>query len=43
MKKTRFTDEQIIGLLIQAEAGLPIKDICRAGDFSLPTIYKWRS
>lgn len=34
MKKTKFTDEQIIGFLKQAEAGMPIKDICRAGGFS---------
>ena len=43
MKKTRFTDEQIIGFLKQAEAGMPIKDICRAGGTSQPTFYKWRS
>ena len=43
MKKTRFTDEQIIGFLRQAEAGMPIKDICRTGGFSQPTFYKWRS
>ena len=43
MKKTRFTDEQIIGFLWQAEAGMPIKDICRAGGFSQPTFYKWSS
>ena len=43
MKKTRFTDGQIIGFLRQAQAGMPIKDICRAGGFSQPTFYKWRS
>jgi putative transposase len=43
MKTTRFTDEQIIGFLKQAEAGMSIKDICRSGGFSQPTFYKWRS
>jgi putative transposase len=43
MKKTGFTDEQIIGFLRHAEAGKPIKDICRAGGFSQPTFYKWRT
>jgi len=43
MKKTRFTDEQIIGFLKQAEAGMPIKDICRTGGISQPTFDKWRS
>ena len=43
MKTTRFTDEQIIGFLKQAEAGMAIKDICRSGGFSQPTFYKWRS
>jgi putative transposase len=41
MKTTRFTDEQIIGFLKQAEAGMAIKDICRSGGFSQPTLYKW--
>jgi hypothetical protein len=36
MKKTRFTDEQIIGILKQAEAGMPIKDISRTFQGHLP-------
>ena len=41
--KKRFTEEQIIGFLKQAEAGMSVADICRAGGFSDATFYKWRS
>jgi putative transposase len=43
MKKSRFTEEQIIGFLRQAEAGIPIKEVCRTGAFSDATFYKWRA
>jgi putative transposase len=43
MRKRSFTDEQIVGFLKQAEAGIPVKDICRQGGFSDATFYKWRS
>lgn len=43
MKKSRFTDEQIIGFLKQADAGMPVKELCRKGGFSDATFYKWRT
>ena len=43
MKKSRYTEEQIIGFLKQADAGVPIKDLCRKGGFSDATFYKWRA
>ena len=42
MKKSRFTEEQIIGFIKQAQAGMPIKELCRKGGFSDATFYKWR-
>lgn len=41
--KKRFTEEQIIGFLREAEAGLPVKDICRRHGFSEASYYPWRS
>ena len=43
MKTSRFSEEQIIGFLKQAEAGLPITEICRKGGFSDASFYKWRA
>ena len=42
MKKSRFTDEQIIGFLKQAESGVLVKELCRKNGFSDATFYKWR-
>jgi len=43
MKTSRYSEEQIIGYLKQAEAGMPIKELCRKGGFSDATFYKWRA
>ena len=41
--KRRFTDEQIIGILKENEAGVPVKDLCRKHGMSDATYYKWKS
>lgn len=43
MRKSRFTEEQIIGLLKQAEAGRPVAELCRQEGITDTTFYKWRS
>jgi putative transposase len=42
VRKSRFSDEQIIQFLKQAEGGVPVKELCRKNGFSDATFYKWR-
>lgn len=43
MKKSRFTDSQILAILKQAEAGSPVPELCCEHGISSATFYKWRS
>ncbi|MBA5226617.1 MULTISPECIES: IS3 family transposase [Pectobacterium] len=43
MKKSRFTDSQIIAILKQAEAGTPVPELCREHGISSASFYKWRT
>jgi len=43
MKKSRFSEEQIIAVLKEVESGLPIADICRKYNVSDATIYNWKN
>jgi len=43
MKKSQFSDEQIINVLREAQGPTPIKDVCAKHNISEPTFYKWRA
>jgi putative transposase len=43
MKRKKFTEEQIIAILKQAETGILVKDLCRQHGISGPTISRWRA
>lgn len=43
MKKSRFSESQIVSILKQADAGMPAKDVCRQVGISLATYYQWKS
>ena len=43
MRKSRFSEQQIVGALKQAEEGVAVKDICRELGVSPATFYQWRS
>ena len=43
MRKSRFTDSQILAILKQAESGIPVAELCREHGMSDATFYKWRA
>ena len=43
MKKSRFSNNQILSILKQAESGVPVPELCREHDISNATFYNWRS
>ena len=43
MKKSRFTDSQIMAILKQAENGVPVSELCREHGMSSATFYNWRA
>jgi len=43
MKRTRYSDAQIMGILQQAESGVPVSELCREHGMSSASFYKWRA
>lgn len=43
MKRSRFSETQIVGILKEADSGLPVTELCRKYGISNATYYKWKS
>jgi putative transposase len=42
MKKSRYSEEQVVGILREGQSGTPIKSLCAKHNISEPTYYKWK-
>jgi putative transposase len=43
MKNSKFTETQIVAILQETDAGMPVKEVCRKHGISSPTYYKWKA
>jgi len=43
MRKSKFTESQIVAILKEGEAGMPVAEVCRKHAISAPTYYAWKS
>ena len=43
MKKSKFTESQIVAILAEGEAGMPVAEVCRKYGISTATYYQWKS
>jgi putative transposase len=43
MRNSKFTETQIVAILQEADAGIPVKEVCRKHGISSPTYYKWKA
>jgi putative transposase len=43
MRKSRFTESQVLAILVEGEAGMPVAEVCRKHGISNATYYQWKS
>ena len=43
MRNSRYSETQIVSILKEADAGRPVKEVCRKHGISSPTYYKWKA